>query len=261
MHTKSPKTIRDRRRFNSTTAPSGKARVAVGPETAGSIFPSYVKTWTPGMRETIFKDGAHNRKIGGDVLVGDLRGAYLVTLSLEERATCPTTCAAWRICYGNNMNQARRWKYSRALLKGMRGELARLCAKYPGVLFRLHVLGDFPEPEYIDFWDEMLGKHRNLFCFGFTAHRRGTRGGEMIAALRAKYPGPFAVKSRFAIRHSDSPGEWGSEIVSDVPEARSNAALICPEQMDAIDRNARLTHCGSCAACWQSSCAVQFLEH
>src|SRR5262249_24811065 len=32
------------------------------------------------------------------------------TLTLEERATCPTTCRHWRDCYGNKMHRAQRWQ-------------------------------------------------------------------------------------------------------------------------------------------------------
>ena len=48
--------------------------------------------------ENVLKCGRNNSKIGGDVLVGRLRGARIFTLTLEERATCPRSCAMWRAC-------------------------------------------------------------------------------------------------------------------------------------------------------------------
>jgi hypothetical protein len=258
-HVKSPEVIRDRRRFKETSAPTGRAR-ASAKGVNGTRFPNKLLKWSGATRETIFKDGAHNRKIGGDVLVGDLRGAYLITLALEERATCPTSCGVWDTCYGNNMQNARRWVFSKALMAGMAHELEQLCKRYPGVLVRLHVLGDFPNKAYIDFWDSMLRMHRNLWCFGFTAHGPDTVGGRMIAALRDKYPGRLPVRSRFAIRHSETPGPWGSEIVQEA-EDPPRGAIICPEQLDSIDGNHKKTHCGSCAVCWQSDVNVRFIEH
>lgn len=46
----------------------------------------------------LLKSGEHNRKIGGNVVNGSLRGARVFTLTLEERATCPRSCAHWRDC-------------------------------------------------------------------------------------------------------------------------------------------------------------------
>src|SRR5262245_38746167 len=45
--------------------------------------------------ERLLIDGANNRKIGGRVTKGALRGVPVFTLTLEERATCPRTCVHW----------------------------------------------------------------------------------------------------------------------------------------------------------------------
>src|SRR5690606_37043752 len=46
--------------------------------------------------------GYNNVKIGNDVRKGLFRGYRIFTLTLEERATCPRSCANWTSCYGNN---------------------------------------------------------------------------------------------------------------------------------------------------------------
>ncbi len=49
------------------------------------------------------KSGGNNRKIGGVILKGHWKGFPIYGLTLEERATCPTSCHHWRSCYGNRM--------------------------------------------------------------------------------------------------------------------------------------------------------------
>lgn len=88
--------VRDRRRFKVTPVPTGAAGTVISAEATGTIFPSKVRTASEDHR--VLKDGASNAKIGGDVLVGWLRGARIVTLTLEERATCPRSCDLWDRC-------------------------------------------------------------------------------------------------------------------------------------------------------------------
>jgi len=56
----------------------------------------------------VLKSAANSRKIGGEILKGRWNGFPAYTLTLEERATCPTTCRHWRSCYGNKMQWAQR---------------------------------------------------------------------------------------------------------------------------------------------------------
>lgn len=254
--------IRDRRRFKFTGVATGEVGKGVPPETTGTVHSSMLRKWDFDTDETIFKEGTGNVKIGGQVLVGDLRGAHVVTLSLEERQTCPRSCFHWTTCYGNNMHRARRWQYGPMLTYGMATEIRRLCCTHPGVLVRLHTLGDFPDHKYLDFWDAQLRLWPNLFCFGFTAHKPDTKMGRHVARIRRKYVGSYAIKSRFAIRHSGVSGKWGSFTI-DYPTTRRRIAdgIACPEQLDADIHPERKTHCGSCAACWQSDVPVVFREH
>ena len=44
-----------------------------------------------------------NKKLGKRVTKGRYAGFPMYTLTLEERATCPSACEHWADCYGNNM--------------------------------------------------------------------------------------------------------------------------------------------------------------
>lgn len=246
--------LRDRRRFKTVPVPMGDPSVVADRDATGTIFPGRVFDPTPA--ESLLKDGCNASKIGGDVLVGWLKGARIYTLTIEERATCPKTCAHWRSCYGNSMPHARRWRYGPDLIAQLEREIADLCARHDRVLIRLHVLGDFWSVEYVDFWGRAMERHDNLFVFGFTAHKQGSTIGDYIAATRATYP------DRFWVRHSDMTGPWGTFTV-DFPTAqkRIGDAVVCPEQRDGMDGSRRGIHCGNCGVCWSSSVPIAFVTH
>ena len=42
--------------------------------------------------KNILKPGGNNKKLGRKVLKGKWKGAYIYSLTLTERATCPTSC-------------------------------------------------------------------------------------------------------------------------------------------------------------------------
>lgn len=209
--------------------------------------------------------GHNNIKIGRDVRKGRMfRGYWIYTLSFEERATCPLTCKHWFDCYGNNMPLAKRVDHSDmpALFDRLALELERLIPLAPkrrgrrvqrrvreGVLLRLHALGDFFSPAYVQFWAYMLDKHDRLGIFGYTAHRKGTPIGDAIEEVRRAHP------DRFRIRWSDG-GEAEDCTVSiagtdDCPPD----AFVCPEQ------TGRVEACGKCGACWASKRNVAFVAH
>lgn len=197
--------------------------------------------------------GHSNIKIGRDVRKGHLRGYWIYTLSLEERATCPSTCAHWQTCYGNNMPLAKRVDHTDpTFLSRLEAEIEMLLAKRgrPGILIRLHALGDFYSTDYVVFWDRMLATHPRLSVYGYTA-RSGFLDpiGVDIAALAGKYA------SRFMVRESD--GGWpGMSTVSIAnPEDCPADAFVCPEQ------TGKTLACATCAACWSTSKNVAFLDH
>lgn len=243
--------IRDRRRFKLTPIPTGEGGVVASADATGTIFPSRVFDVAD---ESVLKDGAHNSKIGGDVLVGRLKGAKVFTLTLEERATCPRSCDLWSSCYGNSMPHSRRWRHGPAFEAKLAEEVAALCAQHETVLIRLHVLGDFYSEDYVRLWGEMLFQHPNLHVFGFTAWGPFTAIGARIVGLRHS--------GRFSIRNSGHCGEWGSFTI-DFPteKPRLGDAVVCPEQRAAMNGTGKADHCGACGLCWAGNAAIVFIMH
>lgn len=246
--------VRDRRRFMSTPVPMGEPQVLADADAERTIFPDRV--FAPDGEELVLKDGCNNSKIGGDVLVGWLKGAYIATLTLEERATCPRSCLMWHGCYGNSMHFARRWSAGPELEGQIRDEVAMACDKNDRVLIRLHVLGDFYSINYLQLWADLLDRHDNLFIFGFTAHLPDTKLGRGIAWLREQAP------RRFMVRTSGQTGKWGSfTLPFPTDKKQIGDAIVCPEQLDAMSGGKRGVHCGNCAACWSTDRPIAFVEH
>lgn len=246
--------VRDRRRFKTTPVPFGEPSVMVDADFEGPMFPSRV--FVPDGSERVLKDGSSNSKIGGDVLVGKLKGARIYTLTLPERTTCPKSCPLWRGCYGNSMQYARRWQPGRELEEQIVCEIKAMCAKDQPVLVRLHVLGDFYSFDYIKLWAELLDTYHNLYVFGFTAHADDTHLGAGISRLRGVYP------DRFAIRHSGTTGRWGTFTLPFPTEAKTiGDAIVCPEQLDGMKGSPQSRHCGNCGVCWATDRPIAFVEH
>jgi hypothetical protein len=207
----------------------------------------------PATAKAVLVSGHCNAKIGRDVRKGRLRGYWIYTLSLEERATCPRTCHHWATCYGNHMPYANRWAHDdpAALTVAIERDLDRLLAVRgrAGILVRLHALGDFFSPEYVTFWAAMLAKHPRLAVFGYTARLPGTPIGDRIAAVRAHFG-----FERFAIRYSDGgQAQRCTQSVRAVDEAVNS--ILCPEQ------SGRTQACATCALCWTTPRNIAFLEH
>ncbi len=193
--------------------------------------------------------GHSNVKIGNDVRVGALfPGYHIYTLTLEERATCPTSCHHWRTCYGNNMPFAKRVKHGPALMSALELELPTLLAKH-GVLVRLHALGDFWSPTYVRFWERMLDTHPTLAVFGYTARRPTDRIGREVARVKTKHG------RRFAIRWSDGGMDRDCTVSVRAGDPKPAGAFMCPEQ------TGRVAGCGKCGLCWNKDVNVAFVEH
>lgn len=204
----------------------------------------------PSAFKNLLVPGHSNVKIGRDVRKGPLRGYFIYTLSLEERATCPRTCLHWQSCYGNNMPYAKRVEHGPDMTAKLRTEIPMLLAKHPnGVLIRLHVLGDFYAPEYVAFWGEMLRRHSKLGIYGYTARRLDDPIGRAIRGVKRRFG------SRFAIRWSDGGG--ATDCTVSIKEAREvpKSAFVCPEQTN------KTKGCGTCGLCWGTTKNVAFVEH
>lgn len=196
--------------------------------------------------------GHDNVKIGRDVRVGKLTGYWLYTLSLQERATCPRACHHWSNCYGNGMPFAKRIEHrDDAFLPALEANIVRLLAVRgrPGIIIRLHALGDFYSAEYVNFWGRILAKYQSLVVFGYTAWLPDTPIGAEVGRLIDLFPG------RAMIRYSNGGMTTRSTVpIADVADCPPGA-FVCPEQTGQFDG------CGKCGACWSTLKNVAFLAH
>ena len=198
--------------------------------------------------------GAQQRKIGGLITKGAWRGMPIYTLTLEERATCPTSCGHWLSCYGNGMPFARRHEHGVDLELRLADELLAMDREHPtGFVVRLHVLGDFYSVGYAGLWGGWLRRFRSLRLFGYTAHPPGSPIGLVIQKING------AFQDRCLIRFSgDAVGDglpaartiWRKPEAARVPEG-----IVCPAQTE------RTACCGTCGLCWATTAPIAFIAH
>lgn len=89
----------------------------------------------------LLQPAGQNNKIGkGDSVIkkGKWRGMPCFTLTLEERATCPSDCKQWAACYGNNMRFAYRVDHRdpNELTRKLAAELKDLLRTYRAIVVR-----------------------------------------------------------------------------------------------------------------------------
>ena len=197
--------------------------------------------------KSVLKPGASNKKLGRKVLKGKWKGAYIYSLTLTERATCPTSCHHWEDCYGNNMPFAHRFEHGPLLQDKLREEVKALCSKHEKVAIRLHVLGDFYSIDYVRFWDALMCVHPNLHVWGYTA--RTDSIGREVMALNLRYP------TRWAVRISSSQESTDPMNIFAAEEGFTGDHFVCPEQTK------KVKSCGDGGLCWQSTKTVKFLSH
>lgn len=197
--------------------------------------------------KNVLKKGGANKKLGNKVLKGKWKGAYIYSLTLTERATCPTSCHHWNDCYGNNMPFAHRFEHGPLLQDKLTEEVRALCSKHDKVAIRLHVLGDFYSMEYVRFWDALMCVHPNLHVWGYTA--RTDNIGREVMALNLRYP------TRWAVRISSSQESTDPMNIFAAEEGFTGDHFVCPEQ------TGKVKSCGDCGLCWQSTKTVKFLSH
>lgn len=198
----------------------------------------------------MLKPGGNNKKLGSVVKNKKWQGSKIYSLTLEERASCPTSCEQWNNCYGNNMPFAHRFDHTHPdFLAYLEADIIRVCVKHPeGVVIRLHVLGDFFSTPYVLFWGEMLRRHHGLKIFGYTHHRLGTPIGDTLQTLNE------TSADRSAIRFSDDPTTDFSAFTIKKGEPIGEG-IVCPEQQG------RVASCADCALCWSATKRILFLEH
>jgi hypothetical protein len=211
------------------------------------------RTFAPDELPHVLVSGHNNVKIGRDVRKGPLRGYWIYTLSLEERATCPRTCRHWETCYGNNMPWAKRLDHrdTAKLEAAIEADIQRRLAQRGrrGILVRLHALGDFFSVDYVWFWRRMLTTYDRLAVYGYTARLPGTPIGDAIGYLMRDF-GP-----RFAMRYSDGGMASNCTVSVKAADLAPPDATVCPEQ------TGKTLACATCGLCWHSSRNVAFVEH
>lgn len=212
-----------------------------------SPFTKYRKSVKP-PTPTMLKPGKNNAKLGGVIKKRKWKGLPIYSLTLEERASCPTHCEQWNNCFGNNMPFAHRYDHTHPdFLPLLEAHIQTLLDKHPqGLVVRLHVLGDFYSPEYVDFWRQQLSIHPNLNAFGYTHHRATHPIGKQINLLNESLP------DQWRIRFSD---DMSQQFRSEVSNNDLSDEVICPEQLD------KTASCATCGFCWTSEKPVVFIEH
>jgi hypothetical protein len=215
-----------------------------------------VKSVTDGMGKTekVIKKST-NVKLGKTVKSGIFKGMPIFTVTLEERATCSSTCDHWRTCYGNNMPFATRYSADSALIDAMEIELIELNRKHKnGFLVRLHILGDFYSVDYVNKWGEWLNQFENLYVYGYSERKSNTPIGKALDKLRKTH------RQRFMVRVS---GDFNRRTMTalsfDNPLALKQIArkqaFVCPVQENKTDS------CGTCGLCWTAQKNVVFHTH
>ncbi len=200
----------------------------------------------------MLKRGKQNAKLGNKVTVKMWKGMIMYSLSLEERATCPSDCQQWDNCYGDNMPFAHRFDHNDHNFIGyLEMQLQELNDKHPdGFVVRLHVLGDFYDGKYIVQWQLWLHQFENLRVFGYTHHTADSQLGNMINNVNRIHP------DRFRVRFSDDDSTpFNASVVQTTAEALARPGIVCPEQSKFTDS------CATCGYCWTSENPVIFYEH
>jgi hypothetical protein len=199
----------------------------------------------------VLKSAANSRKIGGEILKGRWNGFPAYTLTLEERATCPTTCRHWRSCYGNKMQWAQRMQAGPDLEWRLEREVALLDIEHPdGFAVRLHELGDFYSVDYVELWGKLLERHPGLHIWGYTAHTDGAIATALVELVKRH-------GNRFAMRFSNAPFPfpYPATITIETVAQKPTDAILCPEQVGKTES------CSTCALCWQTKRRIAFLQH
>lgn len=220
---------------------------------ARSLFPSRVR---PAGNALVLVSGYWQRKLGPKVIKGAWADSAIYSLTLQERATCPSTCHHWRSCMGNSMQWAWRHRSGAALERKIYGELVQLQEKHPnGFVVRLHILGDFYSVEYVRRWRRWLAEFPALRVFGYTAWPPSTAIGFAVRQLADQ------MWNRFAIRLSAAAAGSRRAITlfgADWRERVPPSTIVCPAE------TGRTKNCGTCGLCWSpaaQSKTIAFIAH
>lgn len=231
--------------------------------TGRTIFRTTLKDTTQdtlGKSERVIKEST-NVKLGKRVTKGKLKGFKILTVTLEERKTCPRSCAHWNNCYGNNMPFATRYAANSDLESRMESELTDLQKKNPkGFLVRLHILGDFYSVAYVNKWKQWLDSFPALHVYGYTANQPDATDatesaiGQAVLSIQQQNPTRFAVRFSGNFERNQMTALSGDDSRA-MQLADSGKAFVCPVQ------TGKTASCGTCGLCWTAEKPVVFLTH
>ena len=139
----------------------------------------------------VLKKGSSNKKLGFKVTSKKWLGSRLFSLTLTERATCPTSCHHWEDCYGNNMPFAHRFD----------------------------VIGLEEK-----FWQDMLLEHGNLRVFGYTAREFSDPIGQELHLLNLRFSDRWVIRFSRSYESTEL-GKWFA-----AEESFEGKCFDCPEQ-------------------------------
>lgn len=238
-----------------------KTQLAIA--TGRTIFRTTLKDTTQdtlGKSERVIKEST-NVKLGKRVTKGKLKGFKILTVTLEERKTCPRSCAHWSNCYGNNMPFATRYAANSDLESRMESELTELQKKNPkGFLVRLHILGDFYSVAYVDKWKKWLDSFPALHVYGYTANQPDASDvtesaiGQAVLSIQQQNPTRFAIRFSGNFERNQMTALSGDDSRA-MQLADSGKAFVCPVQ------TGKTASCGTCGLCWTAEKPVVFLTH
>ena len=203
---------------------------------------------------TMLKPGANNKKLGSKITTGAWKGAAIYSLTLEERNSCPTHCDQWDTCYGNNMPFATRYDHThpdfyRCLDQNVKDLIEKhIWNKDQPIAFRLHVLGDFFDVRYVEYWDNWLQELQGIKIWGYTHHDPQSKIGLAIREMNLF----DNCHVRFSDKHNMEPYLQANVIAKD---STTTMGIICPEQTNAT------ASCSTCSLCWSTNQAINFLQH
>jgi len=213
----------------------------------------HAKRVLPPVVGKILKPVAANSKVGkgkGTIQKGRWRGFPLYSVTLEERATCPSDCVRWDTCYGNGMGFAHRFKAGAELEDAILAELALLSRMYPhGFVVRLHILGDFYSVGYVELWERALRQFPNLNVYGYTARDQGIIA-DALDRIRILFGNRWMVR----VSRNKTAGQEPSRIYAS-EAGKVPGAINCPEQ------TGKTESCLTCGLCWEIDRTISFIDH
>jgi len=203
----------------------------------------------------VIKSVASNNKLGkGNNIIAKGPWSFmpLFSITLQERATCPTDCHHWADCYGNNMAFAHRFEHGAALENKIMAEVEMLSRRYRSFAIRLHVLGDFYSPGYVMMWHDLLAKYDGLHVYGYTSRHGDDPIAAAIYCVQHSFPRRFVIRtSRNVEYHGDPTLRYAAN------NDFTGDSIVCPEQ------TGKTESCLTCGLCFHPKInkTIKFLSH